>query len=242
MPGGAAAAAGTAPSRPSMVRLARMSELARTEEREGEQREWMMRTLAVLQAPKPVFQALRDDSPAAAAARAEPVLALVIMAGIGALLLLPDASTALDQSEYDGTVLAVWLFIVGGILGGAAYWMLGGILYGASTWLGSLGSYRRARHVLAFAAAPLALSAFVLLPLRLAFFGSDTFHAGGSDAGTLGTVIAVLGWGFVVWAAALLLVGVRAVHAWTWQRAAGTVALTVAAVALVALVRLALTA
>src|SRR4051812_10229816 len=107
----------------------------------------MLRTLLVLQAPRAVFAALRDDSPGAASARSEPLLLLATLGGMGALLLTPDASTVLDSSDYDGVVLASWLFIVGGVLGTVVMWGVGGILYGAASWLGSLGSYRRARHV-----------------------------------------------------------------------------------------------
>ena len=137
-----------------------MSELARTQEREGEQREWMVRALLVLQAPRPVFAALRDDSPAAASARAEPVLALVLLAGMALLLLTPEASTILDSSEYDAAVFAVWLFIVGGVMGMVVYWLLGGLVYVVTSWLGSLGSLparaapRRLRAGTARAVAP----------------------------------------------------------------------------------------
>jgi hypothetical protein len=212
-----------------------MSELARTQEREGEQREWMVRALLVLQAPKAVFAGLRDDSPAAAAARSEPVLALVVLAGMALLLLTPEAGSVLDSSEYDGVVFAIWLFIVGSVMGGAVYWALGGIVYGATSWLGSLGSYRRARHLVGFALAPLALSLVVMLPLRLAFFGGDAFRSGGSDAGTRGLALAVLGWTFVGWAAVLAAIGVRVVHAWTWARALAATAACAGGVAVVAL-------
>src|SRR4051794_6091910 len=99
----------------------------------------MLRALLVLQAPRGVFAALRDDSPAAAGARSEPVLMLVIVAGMAGLLLTPEASTALDTNGYDGVVFVVWLFLVGAVLGTAVYWMLGAVLYAAATWLGSLG-------------------------------------------------------------------------------------------------------
>jgi hypothetical protein len=215
---------------------------ARTKERDGEQTEWMLRAVLVLQNPRPVFQSLRDDSPAATSARSEAVLALSILAGMGMLLLTPDAGTVLDSTEYDGIVLATWIFIVGGVLGAFAVWALGGILYGAASWLGSLGSYRRARHLVGFALAPLALSFVVMLPLRLALFGTDTFKLGGSDSGGLGLAVALLGWGFAVWSLALLVVGVRAVHAWTWQRSLAAVGLVVVAVAVLTALRLAASA
>src|SRR4051794_25806261 len=114
-----------------------------------EMREWWLRTVLVLQAPRAVFTALRDDSPEAAADRAEPVLLVVILTGI-ALALSSNASAG-----YSGLVLAVWMFLAGGITGLAAYWVFGALLYGSGRALGSAGSYRRARHVLAFASVPL---------------------------------------------------------------------------------------
>jgi hypothetical protein len=216
-----------------------VSELARTQEREGEQKEWMARAVLVLQAPRPVFAALRDDSPAAAAARAEPLLALVILAGMALLLLTPEASTILDSSEYDATVFAVWLFIVGGAMGAAVYWLLGGLVYVVTGWLGSLGSYRRARHLVGYAFAPLALSLLVVFPLRLAFFGGDAFRHGGSDSGGGGLALALLGWAFVGWSVALGAIGIRAVHAWTWRRALAATAACGAATGVIALLELA---
>jgi hypothetical protein len=213
-----------------------MSDLAPTKDQERGDGIWFLRSLVVLQAPRAVFAALRDDSDDAAAARAEPVLALAIVAGMGMLMLTPEASTVLDSSDYDWIVFAFWLFIVGGVMGAFVIWAFGGLLYLAATWLGSLGSYRRARHVVAYALAPLALSLVVMLPLRLALFGADAFTLDGSDSGSAGFAVAVLGWAFLAWSVVLLLVGVRAVHAWTWARAAVTVALiAVGAAALTAL-------
>jgi hypothetical protein len=213
-----------------------MSELARTQEREGEQREWMLRALLVLQAPRGVFAALRDDSPASAAARSEPILALVILGGMGLLLLTPEAGTILDSSEFDGTTFAIWLFIVGSVMGSVVYWALGAIVYGATGWLGSLGSYRRARHLVGFALAPVALSFVVMLTVRLAVFGWASFHARGSDSGSLGLAVTLVGWAFVAWAVGLGVVGIRAVHAWTWGRTLAAAGLCAAAVAVIALV------
>jgi hypothetical protein len=181
----------------------------------------------VLQAPRPVFRALRDDSDEAAADRAEPVLLVILLAGAVGVLSTSTAGRLMDDQSYDGLVVAVWAFIGGGIYGIAAYWILGGFLYGACRWLGSRGSYRRSRHVLAFAAVPVALSILVL-PVKIALFGSDMFHRGGSDSGASGEVFAVIEYAFVVWSIALLAIGVRAVHGWTWPRAAGAVAIAFA--------------
>ena len=103
--------------------------------------------------------------------------------------------------------------------------MIGGALYLAARSLGSLGNYRRARHLLGFAVAPLALSLFVLWPLELAVFGGDRFGRGGADDGAAGDVFTALELAFGLWAAALLLVGVRAVHGWSWWRSLGVLGL-----------------
>ena len=169
-------------------------------------REWWLRTALVLQAPRAVFVALRDDSREAASDRAEPVLLVVLLAGI-ALALGSGAA-----NSYHGLMLPVWLFLAGGITGVAAYWIFGAILFATVRALGSLGSYRRARHVLAYACVPLALS-LVLSPV-----GRSAFT----------WVVPV----FVVWSAVMLVVGVRAVHGWTWPRAVAGVAPPLVAAAL----------
>jgi hypothetical protein len=202
-------------------------------------REWWLRTLLVLQAPRPVFVALRDDGPDAVSNRSEPVLLVILLAGIAGVLMTGQAAHLLDDGDYDGLLVAVWAFIAGGLYGIAGYWLLGAILFGGVRALGSQGSYRRARHVLAFAAIPLAFS-LVLWPVKLALYGGDLFHRGGSDAGTGGEIFATLQLAFVVWAAVLLLVGVRAVHGWTWGRAGAAVAAAAAVPAALSLAALTL--
>ena len=193
----------------------------------GDERAWLLRTLLVLQSPRPVFAALRDDSEDAARARQEPVTALVLLAGIASVLWTPVAGALLDDPLIDGILVAVWAFVGGGFYGVAVYWLLGAVLYGAGRAAGSQGTYRRARHVLAFACAPLALSLLLLWPVRLAAFGSDVFRTGGADKGAGDALFVAAEVGFVVWSAALLAIGVRAVHAWTWPRSLATVALTI---------------
>jgi hypothetical protein len=181
-------------------------------------RDWWLRTLLVLQRPKPVFQALRDDSNEAAADRSEHVLLIVWLAGIAGVLTTPAAATLMDDIDYTPIIVAIWAFIAGGIYGAFGYFFFGGLLYAGSRAFGSQGSYRRARHVLAFAAVPLALS-LVLWPVKLALYGGDWFRTGGSDTGTGGLVFDLLTYAFFVWAAVLLVVGVRSVHRWPWMRA-----------------------
>jgi len=191
-------------------------------------REWMLRALVVLQAPRAVFAALRDDSDEAAHARQEPVLALLWLAGIAGILLTPTARTLLDDPARDGLVVAVIAFLGGGFYGTFVYWLGGALVHGASRALGGQGSYRRARHVVAFAAAPTALSLLLVWPLGIAAFGGDVFRTGGSDSGTGGALLYAVAFAFAVWSVALLAVGIRAVHGWTWGRSLAALAIAVA--------------
>jgi hypothetical protein len=191
----------------------------------GPEREWWLRVPAVFLSPRAVFVALREDEREDVEARQEPVLMLVLLAGIAAALATPAARTLYDDAEYDGALVAVWAFIAGGLTAVAGYFIVGGALYLGARGLGSLGSYKRSRHLLGFAVAPLALSLLLLWPLELALFGADRFARGGSDDGTAGSVFSALELGFGAWSAALLLVGVRAVHGWSWWRSLGALGL-----------------
>jgi hypothetical protein len=199
-------------------------------------REWFLRALLVLQAPRAVFAALRDDSNTVAYARQEPILALTWLAGIAGVLATSVARTLLDDPARDGLIVAVWAFIGGGIYGGAVFWLGGALLHGASRALGGQGSYRRARHVVAFACAPVALSLLLVWPIGLAAFGGDLFRSGGSDSGTGGDIVFWSGIAFGGWALVLLAIGIRAVHGWDWPRSLATLALTAAPIVLLALV------
>ena len=186
--------------------------------------EWWLRTALVLTAPRAVFVALRDDAPETAAERSEQVLLVVWLAGMASVLSTATAGHLMDDRDYDALIVAVWTFIAGGLYGVVAYFVFGAFLHGGVRALGSVGSYRRTRQLLAFAAVPLALS-LVLWPVKIALYGSDVFHRGGADSGAGSTVFEVLGLAFLLWTVALLVIGVRAVHGWTWGRAAGAVAL-----------------
>jgi hypothetical protein len=189
------------------------------------ERAWLLRALLVLQSPRPVFAALRDDSDDAAHARAEPIIALVWLAGISCVLATPVAGRILDDVELDALVVAVWAFLGGGLFGTAVYFAAGGVLQLAGRVLGTRGSYRRARHVLAFSVAPLALALVLYWPIRIAIQGGDMFRTGGADGGH---VLAGLFYVFVAWSLALLVLGVRTVHGWSWERAGATVVLAAA--------------
>jgi len=189
-------------------------------------RDWWLRTLLVLQRPRPVFVALRDDSKESMSDRAEPVLLVILLAGIAGVLSTRSAGQLMDDGDYDNLLVAVWAFLAGGVYGIFGYFVFGAILHGGGRALGSQGTYRRARHVLAFAATPIALS-LVLWPIKLAVYGDALFRSGGSDHTPGMRVFDALELAFLLWAAALLVIGVRAVHGWTWSRAAAACALAV---------------
>lgn len=196
------------------------------------EKQWWLRTLAIFQSPRHVFAALRDESKADMEAREEPVLALIVLAGIAAILLVPETGRLLDDPLADdsGAVLAVLIFLTGAIYGIATYWLGGGLLYVGLRGAGSSGSYRRARHVLAFAAAPTILGLLLIWPLRLALYGTDSFRSGGEDSGTLPFVFDLAGAGFALWALGLVIYGISVVEQWRLLRAGISVALAVLAV------------
>ena len=194
-------------------------------------RAWWLRVPAVLLSPRPVFFALREDDEDDVAARSEPLLLVIWMAGVAAVLATPTAADILDQPEYDTMLLAIWAFIAGGLYGFVGYFVVGLALLFGVRLLGSLGDFRRARQTVGFALVPLAASLLLLLPLRLALYGGDTFRAGGADEGAGENALLVLQLAFAVWSLALLVIGVRVVHGWGWPR---TLAAVAAAVALLA--------
>lgn len=187
-------------------------------------RDWWLRTLLVLQRPRPVFVALREQSREDVADRAEPILLVVWLAGIAVILF--GLGTYLDDGTRDGLDLAVWAFLGGGIYGFFGYFVFGGLLHAGAKAFGSRGSYRRSRQVLAFALVPVALS-LVLWPVKLSLYGEDWFRSGGADAGSVGLAFDLVTYAFFVWSAALVVVGVRAVHGWPWTRAAAAATLAV---------------
>ena len=213
---------------------------ANTAETHALERLWWKRALAVLISPVPVFAALRDDSERAAAALQEPVLFLILLGGIATVLDSSVSGRVLDDPALDPLLVAVWAFIGGGFYGTALYWLGGGMVAIAADLLGGLGTYRRARHVLAFSLAPLALSLVTVWPLRIAVLGSDVFRSGGRDSGAAGGVFAGLSLAFAAWSIVLLVIGISTVHEWSRVRAVATTALAAAIpAALVILLRLA---
>jgi hypothetical protein len=199
-------------------------------------RAWWLRVPATLLSPRSVFFALREDDDDDVAARSEPLLLVIWLAGIAAVLVTPTAADLLDDPDYDSTLLAIWAFIAGGIYGFVGYFVIGlALLFGVRLF-GSLGSFRRARQTVGFALVPLAVSLLLLLPLRLALYGGDTFRAGGADEGTGEHLLLVAQLVFAAWSAILLVLGVRVVHGWSWLRALAAVVVAAALIAVLAVV------
>ncbi len=204
------------------------TEAARTSPLE---RSWWLRAPAVLVAPRAVFVALRDESEDAVEERQEPLTALIGLAGIAAVLATPVARSMLNDGG-SWLIVPIWAFLGGSFYALAVYFLGGGLLFGAARRLGGLGSYRRARHVLALSTAPLAVSLFTLWPIRIAIYGEWFFRTGGNDYGTGDRVFNVLVVATFAWCVLLLVIGVRAVHGWSWARSLATVGLAGAVPAL----------
>lgn len=151
--------------------------------------------------------------------RSEPVLAIVLLAGIAGVLGTNEFAHTLDDFELDGLTLAVVAFLAGGLYGLVGYFFLGFLVYAGARAAGTDASYRRLRQLVAFAAVPLAASILVW-PVRLAVHGGDVFRTGGSDTGAANGIFEALELAAVLWSAALLVVGLRAYHGWGAARAA----------------------
>jgi hypothetical protein len=197
------------------------------------ERQWWLRTLAIFQSPRPVFAALRNDSEEQAGARQEPVLAIILLAGIAGVLSARETGRLLDYWEIDLVEVVLLAFLTGGVYAFASYWIGGALLHLGIRAAGGEGSYRRSRHLLAFAAAPLALSLIVVWPVRLAVYGSDSFKRGGDDEGTGQWIFTAVSIAFAVWATALLVLGVSVVQRWSLGRAAVSIALIALTLAII---------
>ena len=184
------------------------------------QREWWLRALGIFQRPSLVFEGLRDDSDEAADARQEPVLALVLLAGFAGVLSTSLAGRVLDDPVFGNSLFAVlaWAFLGGAFYGLVGYWLGGLMVHAFSRGFGGSSSYRQARHIVAFAAAPLALSLLLVWPVRLAIYGGDVFRSGGSDSGVGDRIFEGLVVASFAWMLVLVVVGVRTVSGLSWPR------------------------
>ncbi len=200
-----------------------MATQARGGAAQTDERYWLLQALAVLVSPRAVFASLRDDSDDAARARSEAVLALVLLAGIASILWAPNVGRLHSDQlvQWDALLISIVVFFGGAIYGMAAYWVAGLVLHAAASPFRLTRSYRQARHLLAFAAAPVALSLFLVWPFRLALYGEDLFKAGGSDRGAGNYVFVGVELFFVAWALGLLLLGLATVRSKASSSAAG---------------------
>ena len=199
-------------------------------------RRWWRLVPRVLTRPVEVFVALREDDETDVEARSEPILAIVIVAGMAGILLTPAWGTLLDEETLDWLVLAVVTFIGGLLYGAAGYFLLGLVV-----WLGARGvgvdtRARKARQVVGFAALPLALSIVITLPAIVLAFGSDWFRTGGSDDGSGRVVVVSAGLAFALWSLGLLAVGLRTTFELPWRGVIGALALAGVLVAAIAVV------
>jgi hypothetical protein len=171
------------------------------------QKEWWLRALAVLSSPRGTFAALRDDSSEAAEARQEPIIAIVILAGIAGILSTSLAGRLLDDPHNDGLNVAVWAFLGGAFYGLLAYWGGGLLVYAIAAAVRARASYRQARHLVGLAMVPVALSLIVVWPVRLGIYGEDVFRTGGSDTGAGDKLFELLVVGSFAWSFALVALG-----------------------------------
>ncbi|MEX2646579.1 MAG: Yip1 family protein [Gaiellaceae bacterium] len=167
------------------------------------ERLWWSRAGLVLVRPLAVFEELRDDSPEESQARQEPVVAIVVVAGIAGVLATSFAGTLIEDEGLDALDVALWAFFGGALEGFALYFVVGALVFAGGFAVGSTWRYRHARHVLAYSAMPLAVS----LPLWAVELGTE----GGLGFDLVRTLV-------IAWASGLLVVGMRTLHAWTWSR------------------------
>jgi len=222
------------PSKPGAI--ADAEALSASDEAQARVRAWWRLVPRVLTHPTDVFVALRDDDHVDVDARAEPILAIVLVAGMAAMLLTPAWGTLLDEESLDWIVLAVVTFI-----GGLLYGAFGYLLLGLVVWIGARGvgvdtAARPARQVVAFSAVPFALSILVTLPAIVLVFGTDWFRTGGSDDGSGRVIVLSIGLALALWSLGLLALGLRTTFELPWRGVAGAMALAAVSVAVVAVV------
>ena len=193
---------------------------------EAAAREWWRRVPRVVTAPRSVFAALAETDDSDVDARSEPVLAITILAGMACVILTPAWGTIMDDSTVDTLVLFVVTFIGGLFYGAAGYFLLGLVLLLGAKAVGVDPRFKIARQLVAFAAVPLALGLFVLVPTIALAYGADWFRTGGSDQGTGREVVIEIGLAFVGWSAVLVALGLRTTFRLPWRGVAGALLLS----------------
>lgn len=216
---------GVPPRPPKPVELADARAAESREAAGAAGRAWWGRVPRLLTHPGAVFAALRESDQADVDARSEPILAIVILAGMAGIVLTPAWGTLLDDSTVDGLVVAVVTFIGGLMYGAAGYFLIGLVVWLGAKGMGAGESFRLARHVVGLSALPLALSLAVTVPLALIAFGGDWFRSGGSDVGTGRWLVVGVGLGAIAWSAVLLALGLRTTFRLPWRGVVGALAL-----------------
>jgi hypothetical protein len=199
-------------------------------------RAWWRLLPRVLTRPSAVFVALREEDEVDVEARSEPILLVVLLAGMAGILLTPAWSTLLDDQSLDWLLIAVITFIGALFYGTAGYFLLGFVVWLGSRGVGLDARARPARQLVAFSALPFALSLFVTVPAIVLGFGYDWFRTGGSDAGAGRAVVLGIGFAFALWSVGLLALGLRTTFRLPWQGVVGALGLAAIIVAALAVV------
>ena len=173
---------------------------------------------------------LRGDATDGADERQEPAAALVFLAGMLAVLSTPRFAGLLDEPEVDGLPRSPSSRSSAAV----AYAFVGYFVLGAALKLGSGAPYRLARHVVAYACAPLALGAAPPLarPARCTTAATSSAPEARTRARE-GPSSPLLELGFALWALGLLVAGARYALRLPWAHAAAAcdLAATLAALA-----------
>jgi hypothetical protein len=217
------------PTKPGAI--ADAEALLGSDEAQAHARRWWRLVPRLVTHPTEVFVALRDDDEVDVDARSEPILAIVIVAGMAGILLTPAWATLIDEESLDWMVIAVITFIGGLFYGAAGYFLLGLVVWLGARAVGLEAPGRTARQVVGFAALPFALSFVVTVPIVLVGFGYDWFHTGGSDDGTGRAIVLSIALVFALWSLGLLALGLRTAFELPWRGVAGALALAAVIIA-----------
>jgi len=224
-------ARGVSEKTPKQGEIADAAALSGSDEAQVRVRQWWRRVPLLLIHPREVFVALQNDDDVDVDARSEPILAIVLLAGMAGILLTPTWGTLLDDESLDWMVLAVVTFIGGIFYGTAGYFLLGLVVWIGARAVGLDVRGREARQLVAFAALPFALSILLTVPAILLAFGTDWFRTGGSDDGTGRAVVVSLGLALALWSLGLLALGLRTTFELPWRGVAGALSLSAVIVA-----------
>jgi hypothetical protein len=203
----------------------------RAEEADAWSRLWWSRVPKVVTAPRAVFTALAKTDDLDVDARSEPVLAIVILAGIAGVLLAPAWGTIMDDGSVDLLVVVVVTFVAGLLYGAAGYFVLGLVVWLGAKAVGVDPPFRIARQLVGLSALPLALSLVVLVPAIAIAFGEDWFRSGGADEGTGEVLLIGIGLAFAAWSVVLVALGLRTTFRLPWLGVVGALALATVIVA-----------